>query len=25
MDSIILDLGADIKGECTLEGYTDKI
>jgi type VI secretion system secreted protein Hcp len=25
MDSIILDLGKDIKGECTLEGYTDKI
>ena len=25
MDSIILDLGGDIKGECTLEGYTDKI
>jgi type VI secretion system secreted protein Hcp len=25
MDSIILDLGATIKGECTLEGYTDKI
>jgi type VI secretion system secreted protein Hcp len=25
MDSIILDLGTDIKGECTLEGYTDKI
>ena len=25
MDSIILDLGADIKGECTLEGYADKI
>ena len=25
MDSIILDLGDDIKGECTIEGYTDKI
>ncbi|WP_432723265.1 Hcp family type VI secretion system effector [Jeongeupia wiesaeckerbachi] len=25
MDAIILDLGTDIKGECTLEGYTDKI
>jgi type VI secretion system secreted protein Hcp len=25
MDSIILDLGTAIKGECTLEGYTDKI
>ncbi|VWC49448.1 type VI secretion system effector, Hcp1 family [Burkholderia lata] len=25
MDSIILDLGSDIKGECMLEGYTDKI
>ncbi|MFL9988762.1 Hcp family type VI secretion system effector [Paraburkholderia sediminicola] len=25
MDSIILDLGSDIKGECTLQGYTDKI
>ncbi|WP_035056420.1 Hcp family type VI secretion system effector [Andreprevotia chitinilytica] len=25
MDAIILDLGSDIKGECTLEGYTDKI
>jgi len=25
MDAIILDLGADIKGECMLEGYPDKI
>ncbi|MEQ5843489.1 Hcp family type VI secretion system effector [Paraburkholderia acidicola] len=25
MDSIILDLGEDIKGECTIEGYADKI
>lgn len=25
MDAIILDLGADIKGECMLEGYIDKI
>lgn len=25
MDAIILDLGADIKGDCQLEGYTDKI
>ncbi|OQS31853.1 Hcp family type VI secretion system effector [Chromobacterium haemolyticum] len=25
MDAIILDLGSDIKGECKLEGYTDKI
>jgi type VI secretion system secreted protein Hcp len=25
MDSIILDLGDTIKGECTLEGYSDKI
>ena len=25
MDSIILDLGDTIKGECTLEGYVDKI
>jgi type VI secretion system secreted protein Hcp len=25
MDAIILDLGDDIKGECVLEGYTDKI
>lgn len=25
MDAIILDLGKDIKGECLLEGYVDKI
>lgn len=25
MDAIILDLGADIKGDCLLEGYADKI
>ncbi len=25
MDAIILDLGADIKGDCVLEGYADKI
>ncbi|MBB5190654.1 type VI secretion system secreted protein Hcp [Silvimonas terrae] len=25
MDSIILDLGADIKGDCKIEGYADKI
>lgn len=25
MDAIILDLGAEIKGECMLEGYKDKI
>jgi type VI secretion system secreted protein Hcp len=25
MDSIILDLGNDIKGQCLLEGYADKI
>ncbi len=25
MDAIILDLGDDIKGECTLEGYKEKI
>ncbi|WKE64481.1 Hcp family type VI secretion system effector [Gallaecimonas kandeliae] len=25
MDAIILDLGSDIKGDCTLEGFTDKI
>ncbi len=25
MDAIILDLGDEIKGECMLEGYTDKI
>ena len=25
MDAIILDLGGDIKGDCLLEGYQDKI
>ncbi|GHD56203.1 Hcp family type VI secretion system effector [Jeongeupia chitinilytica] len=25
MDAIILDLGSDIKGDCELEGYKDKI
>ena len=25
MDAIILDLGAEIKGQCMLEGYADKI